>query len=54
MKNEEFERQIEFILQRQGSFDSSLQRQADILAEQSGLNAEAHARHDESISRYRN
>ena len=46
MNNEEFERRIEFILQRQASFDDNLLRQADILAEQSRLNAEAHARND--------
>ena len=46
MQNEEFERHIEFILQRQASFDDNLHRQADILAEQSRLNAEANARHD--------
>ena len=46
MKNDEFERRLEFILQQQASFDDKLQRQADILAEQSRLNAEAMARHD--------
>jgi len=46
MNNEEFARRIEFILQQQANFDDKLQRQADILAEQSRLNAEAMARHD--------
>ena len=40
MKNEEFERQIEFILKRQANFDDSLQRQADMLERQMEVQAE--------------
>jgi hypothetical protein len=46
MNNEEFEKLMSSIVQKQADFAESLERQSKLNAEQSRLNVEANARHD--------